>query len=100
MFASYCTSCHGTDGKGYGPVTVSRGVAPIDLTVLSRKNHGKFPEAKVIHVLKFGAEVPSHTSVTMPVWGPILGKINQKDPREGELRINSLSSYLETIQVK
>ncbi len=100
MFATYCTSCHGSDGKGYGPVTVSRGVAPVDLTVLSRKNHGTFPEAHVVHVLKFGADVPSHTSVEMPVWGPVLGKINQKDPREGQLRINSLSSYLETIQVK
>jgi len=100
MFAAYCTSCHGTDGKGYGEVTVSRGVPPIDLTVLSRKNHGTFPQAHVVHVLKYGAAVPSHTSVEMPVWGPILGKINLKDPREGQLRIRSLSSYLEAIQVK
>jgi mono/diheme cytochrome c family protein len=100
MFANYCTSCHGTDGKGYGPVTVSRSVPPIDLTVLSRKNHGTFPQVHVVHVLKYGAAVPSHTSVEMPVWGLILGKINLKDPREGQLRIRSLSGFLETIQVK
>jgi hypothetical protein len=72
----------------------------IDLTILSKNNHGKFPEAHVIHVLEFGAEVPSHTSVEMPVWGRWLGKINQKDPNDKELRIHSLSNYLETIQVK
>lgn len=100
MFSSLCTSCHGVDGKGHGHIVTERKAPPIDLTILSKNNHGKFPEAHVIHVLEYGAEVPSHTSVEMPVWGPRLGKINQKDPNDKELRIHSLSHYLETIQVK
>lgn len=100
MFSALCTGCHGVDGKGFGPVVAMRNVPPVDLTVLSRKNKGVFPKAHVAHVLEYGADVPSHTSVEMPVWGPILGKINQNDPRDRELRINSLSGYLETIQVK
>lgn len=98
MFTTLCTPCHGVDGRGHGSVVTDHKAPPIDLTVLSRKNKGVFPRARVVHVLEFGAEVPSHTSVEMPVWGPILGKINQKDPRDRELRINNLSAYLETIQ--
>lgn len=100
MFAHYCTPCHGADGKGRGPVVIEQKVPPVDLTVLSQKNHGKFPEKHVNHVLQYGADIPSHTSVEMPVWGPILGKINQKDPKDRMLRVSSLSQYLETIQAK
>jgi mono/diheme cytochrome c family protein len=100
MFATFCTPCHGVDGRGHGPAVAAQKAPPIDLTVLSKNNHGKFPEAHVVHVLKYGAEVPSHTSVEMPVWGPILGKINPKDPNDGTVRINNLSRFLQTIQIK
>lgn len=99
-FAHYCTPCHGADGKGHGPVVKKYGTPPVDLTILSKNNHGEFPEAYVIHVLTNGVDIPAHTSVEMPVWGPILGKINQSDPKDKELRISALSHYLETIQMK
>ncbi len=100
MFAALCASCHGEDGRGHGAVATEHRVMPIDLTVLSKSQHGVYPKAHVVHVLQYGAQVPSHTSVEMPVWGPGLGKINQEDPRDRQLRINNLSSYLESIQVK
>lgn len=98
MFAQNCSPCHGVDGKGRGPVVTERKVPPIDLTILSKNNHGRFPEAHVIHVLQNGSQVLSHTSVEMPVWGPILGKINKNDPKDRMIRVSSLSHYLETIQ--
>jgi len=100
MFAHYCTPCHGVDGKGHGPIVIEHKAPPVDLTVLNKNNHGKFPEAHVEKVLLYGVNIPSHTSVEMPVWGPILGKINQSDPKDKELRISALSHYLETIQMK
>jgi hypothetical protein len=36
----------------------------------------------------------------MPVWGPILGKMNVTNTQERLLRINNLSHYLESIQAK
>jgi hypothetical protein len=36
----------------------------------------------------------------MPVWGPILGKMEMTNPQEKLLRISNLSRYLETLQVK
>jgi hypothetical protein len=51
-------------------------------------------------VLENGSEISSHGSAEMPVWGPILGKMNQYNPQDRMLRISNLSRYLETMQVK
>ena len=100
MFNHYCTPCHGTDGKGRGPVVTEHKAPPVDLTILTKNNHGTFPANHVVHVLQYGAQIPPHTSVEMPVWGPILGKINLNDPRDRMVRVRSLTQYLETIQQK
>jgi mono/diheme cytochrome c family protein len=100
MFAVYCASCHGVSGKGDGPSAIALKTPPTDLTVLSKKNGGKFPAAHVMTVLKFGPDIPSHGSPEMPVWGPVLGKMDQADQKQTQLRISNLSRYLETIQEK
>jgi len=100
MFASYCAPCHGVDGQGHGPVASSLKTSPLDLTMLSRKNGGQFPEKHVIAVLQFGADVPSHGSTTMPVWGPVLGSMSNTNPMDKQIRINNLVDYLKTIQAK
>ena len=100
VYASYCASCHGVDGRAQGPVASALKIPPADLTVLSRDNHGEFPDAHIVSVLQNGAEINSHGSPEMPVWVPILGKMNQNGPQDRMLRISNLSRYLETMQVK
>jgi mono/diheme cytochrome c family protein len=100
MFTSYCAPCHGIDGKGNGPAAPALKAPASDLTVLSRNNHGKFPDTHIVSILQFGMEIPAHGSAQMPVWGPILGKMNLTNPQEKQLRISNLSRYLETLQVK
>jgi mono/diheme cytochrome c family protein len=100
MFTSYCAPCHGVDGKGRGPASPALKTPPNDLTMLSRSNHGKFPEVHIVSVLQFGIETTAHGSADMPVWGPILGKMNKANGQEKQLRISNLSSYLESIQAK
>jgi mono/diheme cytochrome c family protein len=100
MYASYCAPCHGVDGKGHGPTASALKAQPTDLTILSKNNHGKFPDAHVVTVLQFGSELPSHGTQEMPVWGPILGNMNRYNLQDKQLRISNLSRYLETIQVK
>ncbi len=100
MYANYCAPCHGIDGKGRGPVAAALKTPPTDLTVLSKNNHGKFPDTHIVTVLQNGAEIASHGSAEMPVWGPILGKMNQTNPQDKLLRISNLSRFLETLQVK
>jgi len=98
MYLSYCASCHGADGKGDGPVAASLKMPPTDLTLLNKNNNGNFPDRHVFAVLQYGAEIPSHGTPEMPVWGPILGKLDKANPDVKELRISNLIRYLESIQ--
>jgi mono/diheme cytochrome c family protein len=100
MYLSYCAPCHGVDGRGQGPAAAALRTAPADLTSLSRNNRGRYPDTHILTVLEFGAEIPAHGSVEMPVWGPILGKMNVTNTQERLLRINNLSHYLDSIQAK
>src|SRR5450432_4289013 len=47
LFRSYCASCHGVSGKGDGPIAANLRIAPADLTLLAKHNHGKFDAEKV-----------------------------------------------------
>jgi mono/diheme cytochrome c family protein len=100
MYASYCAPCHGADARGNGPVATALKTPPTDLTLLSRMNHGKFPSTHVLGVLQSGADIPSHGTPDMPVWGPILARMNQSQSHESLLRMSNLSRYLESMQVK
>jgi mono/diheme cytochrome c family protein len=100
MYFNYCASCHGVNGKGDGPAAAALKMPPTDLTALSRNNHGEFPETHIVTVLEYGSEIPSHGSAGMPVWGPILGKIETVNPQVKQLRISNLIRYLKTLQAK
>jgi mono/diheme cytochrome c family protein len=98
MYASYCAPCHGVDGKGHGPIATALRAVPTNLTGLSRGNHGSFPDTHIAAVLEFGAAVPGHESPEMPLWGPILSKMNLSNPSDKQLRIRNLSNYIQSMQ--
>jgi mono/diheme cytochrome c family protein len=100
MFMSYCAPCHGTGARGDGPVAASLKTPPFDLTTLSKKHGGQFPDKHVLAVLQFGVDVPSHGSTAMPVWGPVLGSMSKTNSMDRQIRINNLVDYLKSIQVK
>jgi mono/diheme cytochrome c family protein len=100
MYVNYCAPCHGVDGRGNGPAATALKNLPSDLTVLSRNNNGKFPDAHIVAVLQNGTAISAHGSAGMPVWGPILGKMNQTNSQDRMLRISNLSHFLESMQVK
>jgi mono/diheme cytochrome c family protein len=102
MYVSYCAPCHGVDGRGHGPAASALKVAPADLAVLSKNNQGQFPRYHLESVLKFGSEMPAHGSSAMPVWGPMLTRVDQNDNEHSKtaIRISNLTRYIETLQVK
>jgi mono/diheme cytochrome c family protein len=100
MYGSYCATCHGINGRGDGPVGSELRVHPTDLTALSRNHQGKFPYAHVSSVIDAGLDAPAHGAAMMPVWGPVLGKMDPANPAQRQLRISNLSRYLESIQSK
>lgn len=102
MYASYCSSCHGLDGKGNGPTAAMLRKQPADLTTLSKNYRGRFPFERVKAVLEFGAAYQGQRTAPMPIWGPILAKSDPANPGQnmGMLRIINLNRYLESIQEK
>lgn len=64
----YCSSCHGEDGDGTGPMRAVLTVQPKDLTVLSAENDGVFPLTRVIRRIDGRDPLVSHGS-EMPVYG-------------------------------
>jgi len=101
LYARYCTSCHGADGRGVDPVPARLTTpAAADLTALSKKNNGNFPKEHVVKVLLYGTEIPAHTANGMPVWGSTFARINRSDPWDKMYRVEVLTRYLQTIQAK
>jgi mono/diheme cytochrome c family protein len=102
MYVSYCAPCHGVDGKGQGPVAPALVVKPTNLTELSKNNNGIYPEVHVLAVVEFGAKVQAHGVKDMPVWGPVLGSLdengNSKDIQA--LREKNLEMYVKSLQAK
>ncbi len=67
-FWRYCSSCHGEDADGMGPMRPVLIVPPKDLTVLTEENDGTFPLERVIHRIDGRDPLVSHGS-EMPVYG-------------------------------
>src|ERR1035437_515452 len=99
MYTNYCAPCHGANGTGHGTYAPALKTSPTDLTALSRNNRGKFPDTHLMNVLQLGPELP-HGTAEMPVWGPILGKMNRTNGQETLIRMSILTSYLQTLQAK
>lgn len=68
-FEQYCSSCHGTDGRGKGPVAEALRTPPADLTRIAQHRGGTFPEAEVAMYIDGRIDVKAHGSRDMPVWG-------------------------------
>ena len=68
-FQSSCASCHGTDGKGNGPVSEQLKVPPPDLTMLAKKNGGVFPTNAAYEIIYGLKTLPAHGTRDMPIWG-------------------------------
>ena len=100
MFKAYCASCHGVKGQGDGPAAPALKKMPSDLTLLSKKNGGKFPEIKVYHSIQGDQNMPSHGSLDMPVWGTLFADSNAADSANVKLRLANLTKYIQTLQVK
>jgi len=107
MFGSYCAVCHGKDMKGAGPAASALKIPPPDLTALSRRHQGQFPEGYVMTVLRNGVQqAKAHGSPEMPIWADLFGQISLGSPHGGvdsaevKLRIHNMVQYLESAQVQ
>jgi mono/diheme cytochrome c family protein len=98
-FDRYCASCHGSDGRGGGPVAAALKARPSDLTTLARRNGGAFPRERGASFVE-GTErlSPTHGSGDMPVWGRTLRGLESSDARI-KVRLANLVAYVESLQL-
>ena len=68
IFAANCTACHGADARGSGPAASGLSVQPPDLTTLSERNGGSFPQARALSYI-YGDPYDSHLARVMPQFG-------------------------------
>ncbi|MEK7994754.1 MAG: c-type cytochrome [Planctomycetota bacterium] len=69
QYEASCAVCHGSAGKGDGPLKSQLVSQVADLTALARNNNGVFPFDRVYQVIDGRQEVKAHGPREMPVWG-------------------------------
>jgi len=100
LYNAYCALCHGPDGQGGGPFSPQLKVWPVDLTQLTKKNHGVFPEMHIREAIDGEFAKPSHGSAEMPIWGPVFRSMAHGHKDSAQVKLDALVKYLESIQEK
>ena len=99
-YQAYCASCHGTEARGDGMIAKSLKKRPADLTQLSKRNNGVYPDEKVFKTID-GRKGSAHSDSDMPAWGDVFAKASESaSPENTALRIDTLVKYIETLQAK
>lgn len=98
LFRQDCVVCHARDASA-GPVP-SPFRTPPDLTALTQRHGGNFPESYVRQVLRNGVKMPAHGPAEMPIWGADFAAKDKLTENQVALRIASLTGYLKSIQTK
>jgi hypothetical protein len=96
MFKEYCAVCDGTIVKSDGPAADGLEKRPADLTQLTRKNDGTFPELPVMNFITGQDVITAHGTRDMPVWRSL-------DPNTRalvNLRVKNLADYIATLQAR
>jgi mono/diheme cytochrome c family protein len=100
MFRAYCADCHGVNGKGNGPVASVLKIMPPDLTTLTQRNQGTFPYDRVFKTISGDSTIVPHGTREMPIWGPVFRQVGKGHPGEAQLRLKTLTNYVESLQIK
>ena len=98
MYKTWCASCHGLLGKGDGPAAAALKTPPADLTMLAKKNGGKYPADRVRNYIEGATTVAAHGSREMPIWGAFFRQIG--DDKAVTYRLITLTNYVESLQAK
>jgi len=99
LYQEFCAVCHGTDGKGGGPAASALKMPPSDLTQIARRNGGRFPDTKVMSILRGEQPISAHGSADMPTWGKTFNEVSG-NMTVAQGRMHALVMYLEEMQAK
>jgi mono/diheme cytochrome c family protein len=100
-FRTYCASCHGTDGKGEGPLAENLRFHPPDLTLIAKRNGGEFPTEKVIRIVDGRNPLKGHGGPDMPIWGDAFRNAETGyDDASVKAKIRGIADHLKSLQAR
>jgi mono/diheme cytochrome c family protein len=98
-YRTYCAVCHGREGRGDGPLAGSLRFSPPDLTLVAKRNGGRYPEDLVRRIIDGRKPVKGHGGPDMPVWGDAFKNASDSDSEDKvKEKIDALVEYLRQIQ--
>lgn len=101
LYAQYCASCHGAEGRGDGPVAKSLTVEVPDLTRYAQRHGAFFDRELVVRVIDGRHVIAAHGTRTMPIWGEAFSLARLGDPdaeRAARLQMTRLADYVWQLQ--
>jgi len=101
LYATFCSSCHGAQGRGDGPVAKTLPQEVPDLTLFARRHGGDFPRDLAERIIDGRYVLAAHGTRTMPIWGEDLTRAAIGDPdaeRATRVVTGRLADYLWLLQ--
>lgn len=99
LYVSYCMICHGETGNGSMAELLT--VPPPDLTKISVRRGGQFPEEEIFQIIDGRQSLKGHGTRDMPIWGLTFKNSEKlKNEKQVEKDIQRLVDYLKTIQTE
>lgn len=99
LYLQHCSSCHGQEGHGNGPVSRYLAVQVPDLTLIKKKNNGIYPSDAVMAAIDGRHDIRGHGDRQMPVWGEIFTIEDQKRPERASVsKAKLITEYIAQLQ--
>jgi mono/diheme cytochrome c family protein len=97
-FANHCSSCHGLDARGEGPVRPVLRTPPADLTRIAARRDGEFPVGEISRFIDGRFEVTAHGTREMPVWGQLFSAPIPEPGAGDEIARGTIATLVEFLK--
>ena len=98
LYLTHCATCHGTSGRGDGPMAQYLRVPPANLSSIAARNKGVFPTSTIQRIVDGRQMLAVHGS-GMPIWGDAFSPAgNAAEDEVAAAKIRAIVAYLESMQ--
>jgi mono/diheme cytochrome c family protein len=99
LYRVYCATCHGVSAKGDGSLAAHLRFRPPDLTLIAKRDDGKWNAEKVARMIDGRDPIKGHGGPDMPVWGDAFKSTSQGfDEESVKAKVQALVAHLASLQ--